>query len=97
MIFNDGTRVGARLDRLGLRPLRSVETSEYLAVMSEAGQIDFPPEQVLRRGRIEAGGMLYFDHNTGESYDSHQVMARLARKRLQSDAGAALRAHGSTA
>ena len=42
LIFNDGIRVGARLDRLGLRPLRSVETTDYLAVMSEAGQIDFP-------------------------------------------------------
>ncbi|OAH98092.1 glutamate synthase large subunit [Methylomonas methanica] len=81
LIFNDGIRVGARLDRLGLRPLRSVETAEYLAVMSEAGQIDFPPEKVLRRGRIEAGGMLYFDHNTGKSYDSHQVMERLAKER----------------
>ncbi|AMK78736.1 MULTISPECIES: glutamate synthase-related protein [Methylomonas] len=81
LIFNDGIRVGARLDRLGLRPLRSVETAEYLAVMSEAGQIDFPPEKVLRRGRIEAGGMLYFDHNTGESYNSHQVMERLAKER----------------
>ncbi|MDD1622988.1 MAG: glutamate synthase large subunit [Methylococcaceae bacterium] len=81
LIFNDGIRVGARLDRLGLRPLRSVETADYLAVMSEAGQIDFPPEQVLRRGRIEAGGMLYFDHGTGESYDSHQVMERLAKEK----------------
>ncbi|MGZ4959298.1 MAG: glutamate synthase-related protein [Methylomonas sp.] len=81
LIFNDGIRVGARLDRLGLRPLRSVETADYLAVMSEAGQIDFPPEQVLRRGRIEAGGMLYFDHSTGESYDSHQVLERLAREK----------------
>jgi glutamate synthase (NADPH/NADH) large chain len=81
LIFNDGIRVGARLDRLGLRPLRSVETAEYLAVMSEAGQIDFPPEQVLRRGRIEAGGMLYFDHSTGESYDSHQVLERLAKEK----------------
>ncbi|NJA05079.1 glutamate synthase large subunit [Methylococcaceae bacterium WWC4] len=81
LIFNDGVRVGARLDRLGLRPLRSVETQEYLAVMSEAGQIDFPPEQVLRRGRIEAGGMLYFDHGTGESYNSHQVMERLAKQK----------------
>ncbi len=78
LIFGDGVRVGARLDRLGLRPLRSVETDEYLIVMSEAGQIDFPPEQVLKRGRIEAGGMLYFDHSSGESYDSHQVMERLA-------------------
>ena len=81
LIFNDGIRVGARLDRLGLRPLRSVETEEYLAVMSEAGQIDFPPETVLRRGRIEAGGMLYFDHEKGEAYDSYQVMERLAKEK----------------
>jgi len=81
LIFNDGIRVGARLDRLGLRPLRSVETTDYLAVMSEAGQIDFPPSEVLKRGRIEAGGMLYFDHNTGEAYDSHQVLARLAKEK----------------
>ncbi len=80
IIFNDGIRVGARLDRLGLRPLRSVETEEYLAVMSEAGQIDFPPQEVLRRGRIEAGGMLYFDHSTGEAYNSLQVMERLAKE-----------------
>lgn len=81
LIFNDGTRVGARLDRLGLRPLRSVETAEYLAVMSEAGQIDFPAEQVVKRGRIEAGGMLYFDHSTHQSYDSHQVLAKLAQQK----------------
>jgi len=81
LIFNDGIRVGARLDRLGLRPLRSVETNDYLAVMSEAGQIDFPPEQVLKRGRIEAGGMLYFDHSNGQSYDSHQVLAKLAKEK----------------
>ncbi|MGR9115035.1 MAG: glutamate synthase-related protein [Gammaproteobacteria bacterium] len=81
LIFSDGIRVGARLDRLGLRPLRSVETEIYLAVMSEAGQIDFPPNEVLKRGRIEAGGMLYFDHRTGKSYDSHQVMELLANEK----------------
>jgi glutamate synthase (NADPH/NADH) large chain len=78
LIFYDGIRVGARLDRLGLRPLRSVETGEYLCVMSEAGQIDFPPKDVLKRGRIEAGGMLYFDHGTGEVYHTHDIMERLA-------------------
>jgi len=81
LIFSDGLRVGARLDRLGLRPLRSVETQDYLAVMSEAGQIDFPPEQVLKRGRIEAGGMLYFDHTSKQAYNSHEVMARLAQEK----------------
>ncbi|MCH2175450.1 MAG: glutamate synthase-related protein [Lentisphaeria bacterium] len=80
LIFSNGIQVGARLDRLGLRPLRSVETHDYLAVMSEAGQIDFRPEDVIRRGRIEAGGMLYFDHNTGESYRSEEVLEALAAK-----------------
>ena len=37
LVFGDGSIIGARLDRLGLRPLRSIETTEYLAVMSEAG------------------------------------------------------------
>ncbi len=80
LVFSDGIRVGARLDRLGLRPLRSVETNDYLAVMSEAGQIDFPAAEVLKRGRIEAGGMLYFDHSTGEAYTSHEVLDRLAKE-----------------
>ncbi len=81
LIFNDGIRVGARLDRLGLRPLRSVETEDYLVVMSEAGQIDFPATEVLKRGRIEAGGMLYFDHATKQAYNSHQVMTQLAQEK----------------
>ncbi|MBZ4202091.1 MAG: glutamate synthase large subunit [Methylovulum sp.] len=81
LIFFDGIRVGARLDRLGLRPLRLVETADYLAVMSEAGQIDFPPNAILRRGRIEAGGMVYFDHSTGQTYDNHQVLERLASEK----------------
>lgn len=79
LIFSDGIRIGARLDRLGLRPLRSVETTDYLVVMSEAGQIDFAAESVLKRGRIEAGGMIYFDHSTGKSYNSYQAMERLAK------------------
>ena len=81
LIFGNGTIVGARLDRLGLRPLRSVETDDYLCVMSEAGQIDFAPETITRRGRIEAGGMLYFDHSTGQSYTSDEALEMLAKKR----------------
>ncbi|MEF3075331.1 glutamate synthase-related protein [Methylobacter sp. Wu1] len=80
LVFSDGIRVGARLDRLGLRPLRTVETEDYLAVMSEAGQIDFPPKSVLKRGRIEAGGMICFDHSTGEAYNTHQIMECLAQE-----------------
>ncbi len=65
VIFSDGDVVGARLDRLGLRPLRTVETAEYLIVASEAGQVPLPADEVVHRGRIEAGGMLFLDHRTG--------------------------------
>ncbi|MEL7026186.1 MAG: glutamate synthase-related protein, partial [Pseudomonadota bacterium] len=78
LIFGDGNIIGARLDRLGLRPMRSVETPEYLAVMSEAGQIDFPAETVLRRGRVEAGGMIYYNHAEKRIYETNEALAMLA-------------------
>jgi glutamate synthase (NADPH/NADH) large chain len=78
LVFSDGRKVGARLDRLGLRPLRSVETEEYLCVMSEAGQIDFAPQDILKRGRIEAGGMICFDHEQGKVLTSGDIEKQLA-------------------
>ncbi|MBO1902553.1 glutamate synthase large subunit [Leucobacter weissii] len=89
VIFSDGDVIGARLDRLGLRPLRTVETEEYLVVSSEAGQIAFGPEEIVHRGRIEAGGMLYFDHREGRSYRTEDALEKLAAQR---DYGALLRA-----
>ena len=79
-IFFDGQKIGARLDRLGLRPLRSVETHEYLAVMSEAGQINFKPETVINRGRIPAGGMIVFDHQQGKILSFEDVLKNLSKK-----------------
>ncbi|WP_417669193.1 glutamate synthase-related protein [Roseibium sp.] len=81
LIFGDGNIVGARLDRLGLRPLRSAETKDYLCVMSEAGQIAFEPDTILRRGRIEAGGMLYYDHSEKRSFGTKEALERLAAVR----------------
>ena len=81
LIFGDGVKVGARLDRLGLRPLRSVETHDYLVVMSEAGQIDFPANEVIRRGRIEAGGMVVFDHNLQKTLYTNDILAQLSQEK----------------
>ncbi|MEL6648330.1 MAG: glutamate synthase central domain-containing protein, partial [Pseudomonadota bacterium] len=80
LIFGNGDIIGARLDRLGLRPMRTVETEEYLAVMSEAGQIDFPAETVLRRGRVEAGGMIYYNHLEKKTYETTEALEMLAAK-----------------
>jgi glutamate synthase (NADPH/NADH) large chain len=85
LIFGNGDVIGARLDRLGLRPLRTVETEDYLCVMSEAGQIAFPPETVLNRGRIEAGGMLIYDHVEKRSYGTVEALEMLAASRPYRD------------
>jgi glutamate synthase (NADPH/NADH) large chain len=85
LIFGDGDMIGARLDRLGLRPLRTVETADYLCVMSEAGQIAFPPESVLRRGRIEAGGMLCYDHTEKRTFGTNEALEMLAARRPYRD------------
>ncbi|MEU3612874.1 glutamate synthase-related protein [Streptomyces sp. NPDC006872] len=85
VIFSDGDVIGARLDRLGLRPLRTVETAEYLMVASEAGQVAFPDEDVVHRGRIEAGGMLVVDHRTGRRMRTREVLDALAARRPYSE------------
>ncbi len=81
LIFHDGDVVGARLDRLGLRPLRTVETSDYLMVSSEAGQLHVSDDDVTHRGRIEAGGMLSLDHRTGNIRRTTEILEELSARR----------------
>src|SRR5208283_2934010 len=56
--FTDGRRIGAVLDRNGLRPSRYYVTKDGLVVMaSEAGVLDIPPERILQKGRLQPGRM----------------------------------------
>ena len=81
LFFGDGDIIGARLDRLGLRPLRTVETDNYISVMSEAGQIKFPEETIISRGRIEAGGILYYDHKKKKLFNTQETYELMANQR----------------
>ncbi|MBV7434921.1 hypothetical protein KRX19_07760 [Cardiobacteriaceae bacterium TAE3-ERU3] len=85
LVFCDGIKIGAALDRLGLRPLRTVETNDYIAAMSEAGQIDFPPETVTSRGRIKAGGMFVFDHASKTLSGEADILERMAAEQPYGD------------
>ena len=80
LIFSDGNKIGARLDRLGLRPLRSIETDKYIAVMSEAGQIKFPNDKIVSLGRIKAGGMIYYDHNEKKLFKNNEILENLSNE-----------------
>lgn len=80
MAFTDGVRVGCKLDRLGLRPLRQTETTEYISVMSEAGQNIFAPTDVISRGRIAAGDMVVYDHSSQKYLVNDEILEMLAQQ-----------------
>src|SRR5207249_511720 len=62
MAFTDGTRVGAILDRNGLRPSRYYVTHDDLVILaSEVGVLDIPPERIKHKGRLQPGRMLLVD------------------------------------
>src|SRR5258706_13643189 len=64
--FTDGTRIGAVLDRNGLRPSRYYVTKDGLVIMaSEVGVLDVAPERVLCKGRLQPGRMFLVDLEQG--------------------------------
>ncbi|WP_394214669.1 glutamate synthase large subunit [Brachybacterium vulturis] len=79
VVFTDGTQVGARLDRNGLRPLRYWVTDEDLIVLgSETGLVDVPRSAVVRTGRVAPGEIFLLDLERGEIIPSEQVTRGLA-------------------
>jgi glutamate synthase (ferredoxin) len=60
--FTDGVRIGACLDRNGLRPSRYYVTKDDLVIMaSEVGVLEVAPENVLHKGRLQPGRMFLID------------------------------------
>jgi glutamate synthase domain-containing protein 2/glutamate synthase domain-containing protein 1/glutamate synthase domain-containing protein 3 len=67
MVFTDGIKVGAKLDRNGLRPLRYTLTADGLLVVgSEIGIADLHGKEIAERQRLGPGEMLLCDPRTGE-------------------------------
>ncbi len=59
IVFADGRRVGALVDRNGLRPAAFAVTRDRLvAVASEAGAVPFEARDTIRRGRLGPGELL---------------------------------------
>jgi len=70
VVFTDGLRVGAALDRNGLRPLRYAICDDGLvACCSEAGAIDLRGHGQVRRGRLGPGQMLFVDPENAPATD----------------------------
>jgi glutamate synthase (NADPH) large chain len=74
LVFTDGSRIGATLDRNGLRPLRYFITRSGRMVMaSEAGALPIEPKDILEKGRITPGKMMLVDLEQGKVFDDEKV------------------------
>ncbi|MDD5775899.1 MAG: glutamate synthase large subunit, partial [Candidatus Omnitrophica bacterium] len=72
--FTDGTRVGAVLDRNGLRPCRYLITNDDCVIMaSEVGVLDIPAERILSSGRLEPGKIFFVNTEAGRIIDDREL------------------------
>ena len=79
--FSDGVFAGAILDRNGLRPARFLETKDRRVVLaSEAGVLDIPANQVVRKGRLGPGEMILIDTENGKIMLDHEVKQDYAQR-----------------
>jgi glutamate synthase (NADPH/NADH) large chain len=80
--FTDGVRIGAVLDRNGLRPSRYYVTKDDLVLMaSEVGVLDVPPERVLEKGRLQPGRMFLVDLEEGRIIADEEIKRRVATEK----------------
>jgi len=62
ILFSDGQKVGAVLDRNGLRPSRYYLTSDNMLILSsEVGVLDIDEKKIVKKSRLEPGKMLLVD------------------------------------
>ena len=82
MVFTDGRYLGGTLDRNGLRPSRYTITTDGLVIIaSETGVVEFPPEKVRTRGRLQPGKMFLVDTEEGRIITDNEIKSKIARQK----------------
>ncbi len=77
--FTDGRRIGATLDRNGLRPARYLVTNDDKVILSsEMGVLPVPEEKIVKKWRLQPGKMLLIDLEEGRIVDDAEIKAQLA-------------------
>ncbi|MEK6727809.1 MAG: glutamate synthase large subunit [Candidatus Omnitrophota bacterium] len=78
--FTDGTRIGAVLDRNGLRPARYIVTkNDFVVMASEVGVLDIAPSDILHSGRLEPGKIFFIDTEEGRIITDDEIKSRISK------------------
>jgi glutamate synthase (ferredoxin) len=79
LVFCDGTMVGAKLDRNGLRPSRYLRTkSGLVCFMSETGVVPLDEHEVVERGRLGPGQMFTVNFRKNEFKTNWEIKEDIA-------------------
>ncbi len=82
LVYTDGTKICASLDRNGLRPSRYKITEDgLLYIGSEAGAVVIDDAKIIRKGRLGPGQMLSVDTSTGIVRNDREIKESLARQK----------------
>ncbi|BCX49960.1 glutamate synthase [Haloferula helveola] len=82
LVYTDGVKLCASLDRNGLRPSRYKLTEDgLLYIGSEAGAVVIDDARVIRKGRLGPGQMLSADTSTGVLNDDRVIKEALAKQK----------------
>ncbi|KPJ78208.1 MAG: glutamate synthase [Deltaproteobacteria bacterium SG8_13] len=80
--FCDGIRIGAVLDRNGLRPSRYTVTRDGTVIMaSETGVLDLDPANVQSKGRLQPGRMFLIDTAKGRIVEDEEIKDEISRQK----------------
>src|SRR3989338_2267605 len=81
--FTDGIKVGAILDRNGLRPARYIITkSGKMVLASETGVLDIEAEDVLEKGRLAPGKMIVVDTERQRVVKDNEIKSNISRRQF---------------
>ncbi|MBM01634.1 MAG: glutamate synthase large subunit [Chloroflexi bacterium] len=79
IVCTDGKKVGAVLDRNGLRPFRYTVTKDGTLIMgSETGLIDINESEIEYRERLRPGRMFLIDFEQGKIIEDEEIKKSLA-------------------
>ena len=82
ILYSDGERVCASLDRNGLRPLRCALTDDRrLILSSEAGVLFEESAHIVRRWKLKSGDVLEANLKSGELRESEALKTEYAREK----------------
>ncbi len=82
VVFADGLRVAASLDRNGLRPLRYAHCEDgFVVACSEVGAVSTAGHGTVRRSRLGPGQMVLIDPALGGLVEDTELKRRLAARR----------------